>query len=61
MAKNRKFHDRKFRLQIMVDVDVVEAIETWRFKNRLPSRSAAFRELIRRGLAAEDDPSDKMN
>lgn len=28
-------------------------IEDWRFKKRMPSREAATREIIRRGLAAE--------
>jgi metal-responsive CopG/Arc/MetJ family transcriptional regulator len=29
------------------------AIEQFRFRERLPSRSAAIRELLRRGLAQE--------
>lgn len=37
----------------MLDNDELEAIETWRFKARMPSRAAAVRELMRRGLAAE--------
>lgn len=45
--------ERLVRLQIMLDNDELEAIETWRFKARMPSRAAAVRELMRRGLAAE--------
>lgn len=45
--------ERLMRLQIMLDNDELEAIETWRFKARMPSRAAAVRELMRRGLAAE--------
>lgn len=45
--------NRENRLQIMLDADEEAAIEDWRFKKRMPSRAAAVRELIRRGLAAE--------
>jgi hypothetical protein len=34
----------------MLDVDELEAIDAWRFNNRLPTRAAAIRELIKRGL-----------
>lgn len=45
--------ERLIRLQIMLDDTELEAIENWRFKTRMPSRAAAVRELMRRGLAAE--------
>lgn len=45
--------NRQSRLQIMLDESEEAAIEDWRFKKRMPSRAAAVRELIRRGLAAE--------
>ena len=41
------------RLQIMLSQDELRAIENWRFAKRMPSRAAAVRELLRRGLAAE--------
>ena len=41
------------RLQIMITDVELNALEDWRFKTRMPSRSAAVRELLRRGLAAE--------
>lgn len=41
---------RSERIALMLDEDELEAIDTWRFANRLPSRAAALRELIRRGL-----------
>jgi hypothetical protein len=44
---------RSIRLQIMLDGNEVAALEDWRFKKRMPSRAAAVREIIRRGLAAE--------
>jgi hypothetical protein len=45
--------ERPERLQIMLSPDELEALENWRFDKRMPSRAAAVRELLRRGLAAE--------
>ncbi len=45
--------ERPERLQIMLSADELEALENWRFDKRMPSRAAAVRELLRRGLAAE--------
>jgi hypothetical protein len=42
---------RDERLQIMLDADELQALDDWRFKHRMPSRAAAVRELLRRGLA----------
>jgi len=41
------------RLQIMLTREEVEALDNWRFARRMPSRAAAIRELLKRGLAAE--------
>jgi hypothetical protein len=41
------------RLQIMLDTDELRAVEDFRFTHRMPSRAAAVRELLKRGLAAE--------
>jgi metal-responsive CopG/Arc/MetJ family transcriptional regulator len=41
------------RLQIMLTKEELEALDTWRFERRMPSRAAAVRELLRRGLSAE--------
>ena len=41
------------RLQIMLTKEEIEALDTWRFNKRMPSRAAAVRELLKRGLAAE--------
>lgn len=41
------------RLQIMLDDDELRAVEDFRFTHRMPSRAAAVRELLKRGLAAE--------
>ncbi len=41
------------RLQIMLTRAELETLDTWRFALRMPSRAAAIRELLKRGLAAE--------
>ena len=41
------------RLQIMLTGEDVRALDDWRFSRRMPSRAAAVRELLKRGLAAE--------
>jgi len=41
------------RLQVMLSPDELTALDDFRFKNRMPSRAAAVREILRRGLAAE--------
>ena len=41
------------RLQIMLTKEELEALDSWRFSRRMPSRAAAIRELLRRGLVAE--------
>lgn len=41
------------RLQIMLTGDELEALDNWRFARRMPSRAAAIRELLKRGLTAE--------
>ncbi|MEI5668811.1 hypothetical protein WBO78_27825 [Bosea sp. CCNWLW174] len=45
--------ERGERLQIMLSADELRAVENWRFEKRMPSRAAAVRELLRRGLNAE--------
>jgi hypothetical protein len=41
------------RLQIMLTKEEIEALDNWRFNRRMPSRAAAVRELLKRGLTAE--------
>jgi metal-responsive CopG/Arc/MetJ family transcriptional regulator len=47
----RKEADREERLQIMLAADELAAVDKWRFENHMPSRAAAIRDLLRRGLA----------
>jgi len=41
------------RLQIMLTGDELILLDDFRYKTRMPSRAAAVRELLKRGLAAE--------
>ncbi|WP_417515463.1 hypothetical protein [Minwuia sp.] len=50
---------RTEKLQLMLDDLEMAAIDDWRFTNRMPSRAAAIRELIRLGLETKpqlDEP-----
>jgi hypothetical protein len=44
---------RPERLQIMLSADEIKILDDWRFARRMPSRAAAIRELLKRGLAVE--------
>lgn len=41
------------RLQIMLSGEELLVLDDFRFQQRMPSRAAAVRELLKRGLAAE--------
>ena len=41
------------RLQLMLTGEELKALDDFRFGKRMPSRAAAVRELLKRGLAAE--------
>ena len=43
---------RETRLQIMLDDAELAAIDDYRFQNRMPSRAAAVRQLLRLGMEA---------
>ena len=43
---------REQRLQIMLTEAELKALDDWRFQRRMPTRAAAIRELLKRGLAA---------
>ena len=45
--------ERDIRLQIMLSPDELRVLDDFRFKVRMPSRAAAVRELLKRGLSAE--------
>lgn len=41
------------RLQIMLTGEELATLDDWRFARRMPSRAAAVRELLKRGLTAD--------
>jgi hypothetical protein len=45
--------ERGERLQLMLTGEELKALDDFRFGRRMPSRAAAVRELLKRGLAAE--------
>jgi hypothetical protein len=45
--------NRGERLQIMLSAEELRVLDDFRFKARMPSRTAAVRELLKRGLTAE--------
>ena len=52
IEKTAKGNDlqRGERLQIMLDERELKTLDDFRYANRMPSRAAAIRELLRRGL-----------
>jgi len=44
--------NRDERLQIMLEPGELRAVDDFRYKFRLPSRAAAVRELLKRGLTS---------
>ncbi len=43
------------RMQLKITSAEIEAIDTWRFANRVPSRSEAVRRLCQIGLLVSDE------
>jgi hypothetical protein len=43
--------ERGERIQMMLSPEELAALENFRFKYRMPSRAAALREVMRRGLS----------
>jgi metal-responsive CopG/Arc/MetJ family transcriptional regulator len=52
--QNRK---RGERLQIMLLEEELRALDDFRFSHRMPSRAAAIREVLRRGLGVKEEKS----
>jgi len=49
------------RLQIMLTDEELKVIDDWRFVKRMPSRAAAIRELLKRGLSVMSWRTGKQN
>jgi hypothetical protein len=53
---------RAERLQIMLSDEELLALDQWRFSRHMPSRAAAVRELLKRGLVADGfSTADRAN
>ncbi len=52
---------RTEKLQLMLNLEELQMIEDWRFANRMPTRSAAVRALMRRGLEEPAKPVSNGN
>ena len=52
--------ERGERLQIMLAPEELAALDDFRFKNRMPSRASAIREVLRRGLGVNGEQSARM-
>jgi hypothetical protein len=51
MSDERK--KRGERVLLLVSPEELKALDDWRFENRMPTRAATIRELLRRGLLAQ--------
>lgn len=54
MSSENENLSRGERLQIMLSPEELKAVDDFRFKQRMPSRAAAVRDLFRIGLANVD-------
>jgi hypothetical protein len=50
---------RTERLQVNLSFEEIAAIDEFRVRARMPTRTAAVRELLKRGLDAEKRPTPK--
>jgi hypothetical protein len=50
---------RETRLQIMLNDEELQAIDDWRFRQRMPSRAAAIRQLLNIGLRNGPDQDER--
>jgi hypothetical protein len=54
MARPRLGEGASERLQMLFPAEEIEAIDAWRYDNRVPSRSEAIRRLVTIGLTSKD-------
>ncbi len=61
MSGDEHGNKRTEKLQLMLSSAELDALDDWRFKHRMPTRAAAIRELLRRGLGTNefDEPETK--
>jgi len=52
-SRKKAAEKRLTRLQVMLSLEELSALDNFRFEKRMPSRASAIREILRRGLMAE--------
>jgi metal-responsive CopG/Arc/MetJ family transcriptional regulator len=52
-ANGKREQKRLTRLQVMLADTELQALDDFRFQKCMPSRAAAIREILRRGLSAD--------
>jgi hypothetical protein len=55
LGKGMNGLSRETRLQIMLSNEELSAIDDWRFRQRMPSRAAAIRQLLNIGLRVQQE------
>lgn len=60
MARPKLGDSETERLQLKITKDEIEAIDDWRYANRVPSRSEAVRRLIQIGMYAMENGEREM-
>lgn len=50
MQEAKETKKRTVRIQVQLTEEELQSLDEWRFANRIPSRAAAIRELMRLGL-----------
>ena len=49
------------RLQIILTQEELTTLDDWRYANRMPTRAAAIRELMRRGMEVRVDSTGALS
>ncbi len=52
-GRKKAAEKRLTRLQVMLSIDELTALDNFRFAKRMPGRASAIREILRRGLMAD--------
>ena len=60
MARPRLGDGNTERVHLVITDEEIQTIETWRYKNRVPSKSEAIRRLCQIGLAFDRDAKTLM-
>lgn len=53
MVRPKLSEGETVRLHMKISADELDAVDTWRYANRIPSRSEAIRLLVQKALEQE--------